>query len=184
MLTDRPGRRPRERGAASVMVLSAISTLAAGAAAIFDVQSAGSAQAHAQSAAAAVAHGAEVAILADPHRDDLSIAAQSGDQNCDWPPQPRQPDPMQDASCQPILTAVTTVARANGAVVVRYRYAHDLRDQRLEPVAGRLTSLVEVAVPRRLPIGPSCRMAPDGDGAGACWAIAWSAAEQTDAPAP
>jgi Flp pilus assembly protein TadG len=161
-------------GAAALLVSLLMGTLMTGGVGAVDAAVAVAAQGHADNAADAVAHAATALLAADPDRDGLSIAVQAG-AACD---SAEQPDSSMGPACSRAVAVARQVAGENGAVLLRLTVGPDLRDDRAGRGAGRLLTLAEVAVRRRLPVLPiRCSVSP-GDKPDVCWAEAWSAAQE------
>jgi hypothetical protein len=163
----------RARGAAALVLLSAMSAVLTGGAGVVDVAAAMSAQAHADSAADAVAHGTAAFLLGDADRDTLSIAVQAGSP-CDTD---EQDDSGAGPACRRAVAAARTLAAANHAVLRRLLVGPDPRDMREGRGAGRVLVEAHVFVARGMPINPGTCPAQPGSGSDLCWAEAWSAAQ-------
>jgi hypothetical protein len=138
-----------------------------------DVAAAVNAQARAEAAADAVAHGTAVALLADPEREQLSIAVQAGTP-CDTDAGDLS---AAGAACRRAVQAGRAMAAANQAVLARLLVGPDPRDMRDGQAAGRVLVQAHVFAPRGLPILPGRCPPQPGSGPDLCWVDAWSAAQ-------
>lgn len=149
MLTgERCGRR-LQRGAAYIIALVLASLVLTLSMSVVATRVILSENAQAEAAADAAAHAVVAEIAADPHRDDLSIAT-SGGMPCTVDSPVAQEIPSSDVSlqCLAAIAAGREVARANGARVIYLLIGPDQRDGVRDAGPGRLTALVEVALPR------------------------------------
>jgi hypothetical protein len=165
----------RCRGAAGLLVSLLTGTLATGGIGAVDVAAAVAAQGRAENAADAVAHAVAAVLAVDPDREHLSLSAQAGNL-CDTD---SPSDGASEKACGRALDTARDVAARNGGVLLRLVVGPDPRDLRPERGAGRVLTLVLVAVRRGLPVLPThCPPSP-GTGADLCWAEAWSAAQES-----
>jgi hypothetical protein len=162
-----------QRGAAALVLLTAMGAVLTGGAGVVDVAAAMSAQAHAESAADAVAHGVAVALLGDADREKLSIAVQAGSP-CDTDEKDLS---AAGPACGRAVAAARAMAAANRAVLRRLLVGPDPRDMREGRGAGRVLVEAHVFVARGVPIHPGSCPAQPGSGSDLCWAEAWSAAQ-------
>jgi hypothetical protein len=164
----------RAGGAAALLVTLLTGVLATGGLGAVDVAAAVAAESRAENAADAVAHATAGLLAADPQRDHLSVAAQGG-AFCDTD---TGDTGHTEDTCTRAIAAARLVAAQNGAVLVRFVAGPDPRDLRPDRGPGRLQTLVEVAVPRGLPVLPSrCPGSPEKQ-PDVCWAEAWAAAQE------
>jgi nitrogen fixation protein FixH len=170
------GRRRRSAGSgAAALVLSLLmgGVLTGGIGAV-DAAAAVAAQARAETAADAAAHAAAAVLAVDGERERLSIQAQAGG-GCDVD---GATVTSSGPACDHAVQAARDLAVRNGGVLLRLVVGPDLRDVRADRGAGRLLTLVRVAVRRGLPVQPVACSASPGAAADVCWAEAWSAAQE------
>ena len=173
MLRRAPTRRSASGAAALVLSLLTSGVLTGGIGAV-DAAAAVAAQARAETAADAAAHAAAGVLAVDSGRAQLSIQAQAG-AGCDLD---GTTVTSTGSACDDSIQAAREAASRNGGVLRRMVVGPDLRDIRVDRGAGRLLTLVRVAVRRGLPVQPvPCPAAP-GATADVCWAEAWSAAQE------
>ncbi|GAC1339400.1 MAG: hypothetical protein NVSMB29_06640 [Candidatus Dormibacteria bacterium] len=166
------GRSPGpQSGAIVAVVLIMAATLAAAGAAFVDAVALTAGDELAGAAADAVAHASEIVLSQDDYLAELSVKAQANQQACLVDSAEHQ-DAAAEDDCAPTLAAARAAAAANGAELTYFRFGPGLPDRLNRPGAGRLITLVRVAVRRRLPIAaPRCSSPPPAQPS-LCWAAA------------
>ncbi|MFN2451796.1 MAG: hypothetical protein ABR541_05535 [Candidatus Dormibacteria bacterium] len=168
--------RRGEDGAVVALVLVMVGALLAAGGAALELGELSASDERAGAAADAVAHAAEVALSQDDYLASISVSAQANRQAC-LVDAAVHADAGPEDECQPTVAAARAAAAANDAELTYLRVGPAITDRLTSQGAGRLTTLVRVAMRRRLTVAlPRCPVMPP-EQPSVCWAVAWSAAQ-------